>query len=81
MDKHDGMMGRWTDFFQIYVKQREKKIKIIYQYPSSLFRQNIYSLQKDPQSKEGAGDFWMHLNEAFGLAIPSLGKFELISWF
>ena len=56
-------------------------MKLIYQYLSSFYRQSIYSFQKDSQIKEGADDFSKHLNAVFALAIPSLGKFEQISWF
>lgn len=65
-------------FFQIRVKQKERKIKLIYQYVSSLLQQNIYSLQKDSQAKEEAKDFKYTLLEC--LLQPSYFWVGL-SWF
>lgn len=57
------MMGHSMDFFFQIMLDRESKNKFIYQYPSSLFRQNIRSLQKEPQIKDRVDDFWTYLNE------------------
>lgn len=51
------MMGHSMDFFFQIMLDRESKNKFIYQYPSSLFRQNIRLLQKEPQIKDGVDDF------------------------